>query len=194
TNGRQDVFVHDRQTGTTERVGVDVVNYYGGGGSPVISADGRFVAFTSLAADLVPGDTNAWADVFVYDRWTGTTERVSVDSAGNQGNAGSSLPSISADGRFVVFWSAATNLVPGDTNAAFDVFIHDRQTRTTERLSVDSAGNQGNYDSFAPALSADGRFVAFSSNATNLAPGDTNGVTDVFVHVRKIGRASCRTR
>src|SRR5439155_16392167 len=131
---------------------------------PRIRPRGRSLSLDTRASDLVPGDTNEVVDVFVRDRLTGTTERVSVDSAGNQGNAGSSLPSISADGRFVAFWSAATNLVPGDTNAAFDVFIHDRQTGATERVSVDIAGNPGNYDSFAPALSADGRFVAFSSS------------------------------
>ena len=111
---------------------------------PSISADGRFVAFESLASNLVPGDTNGVGDVFVHDRQTGTTERVSVSSAGTQGNGDSAVPSISADGRFVAFVSVASNLVPGDTNGRLDVFVHDRQTGTTERVSVSSAGTQGN--------------------------------------------------
>src|SRR5207249_8340068 len=112
----------------------------------------------------------------------GTTERVSVDSTGTEGNSASTQPSISADGRFVAFASDATNLVPGDTNGAIDVFVHDRLTGTTERVSVDSAGTQGNNSSAEPSISADGRFVAFDSSATNLVPGDTNGAEDVFVH------------
>ena len=114
----------------------------------------------------------------------GTTERVSVDNAGNQGNAGSSGVGISGDGRFVVFTSSATNLVPGDTNSVADVFVRDRQTGTTERESVDSAGNQGNAASSGDGISADGSFVVFTSSATNLVPGDTNSVADVFVRVR----------
>src|SRR5438093_763515 len=154
-----------------------------------LSADGRFVAFDSAATDLVAGDTNGVSDVFVHDRQTGTTERVSVASDGAQGNNASSYPALSADGRFVAFDSDATNLVAGDTNGTTDVFVHDRQTGTTERVSVASGGGtQGNGKSggfFAfPALSADGRFVAFQSDATNLVAGDTNGTTDVFVHDR----------
>src|SRR5206468_1530708 len=147
---------------------------------PAISADGRFVAFTSLSTNLVAGDTNGWQDVFVRDRPTGTTERVSGNSAGKEGNGSSGNPSISADGRFVAFESYATNLVPGDTNKAADVFVHDRQTRTTERVSVDSAGNQGNWGSGAPAISADGRFVAFCSASPNLVAGDTNWAKDMY--------------
>src|SRR5207248_6383455 len=113
------------------------------------------------------------------------TERVSVDSDGNQGNYCTGVESsISADGRFVAFSSYATNLVPGDTNGWADVFVHDRQTRTTERVSVGSTGNQGDRLSFYPVLSADGRFVAFVSEATNLVPGDTNRARDVFIHDR----------
>jgi hypothetical protein len=170
--------------GCTERVSVDSAGNQGNDYSfyPAISADGRFVAFGSLADNLVPDDTNGTYDVFVHDRKTGATKRISVDSAGNQGNEGSYDPAISADGRFVAFWSAADNLVPGDTNGTVDVFVHDRKTGTTKRVSVDSAGNQGNSDSYDPAISADGRFVAFSSWANNLVPGDSNGSGDVFVH------------
>src|SRR5437660_1500472 len=113
----------------------------------------------------------------------GTTERVSVDSAGNQGNRGGGAPSLSADGRFVAFFSGATDLVPDGSTG---VFVHDRVTRTTERVSVDSFANQadGGHSS-NPAISANGRFVAFESVASNLVPGDTNGANDVFVHDRR---------
>jgi Tol biopolymer transport system component len=152
---------------------------------PAISADGRFVAFWSNADNLVVGDTNGASDVFVHDRETGVTERISVDSAGNQGNNDSLEPAISADGRFVAFLSGADNLVSGDTNGNLDIFVHDRETDVTERVSVDSVGNQGNNHSLEPAISADGRFVAFRSYANNLVPGDTNSTADVFVHDRK---------
>jgi Tol biopolymer transport system component len=182
-------FVHDRQTGITERVSVDSAGNEGNSlsGSPAISADGRFVAFQSSASNLVTGDTNGWSDIFVHDRQTGITERVSVDSAGNQGNAGSWYPAIRADARYVAFESEATNLVPGDNNGWFDIFVHDRQTGITERVSVDSAGNQGNGSSRDPAISADGRYVAFQSCASNLVTGDTNGRADTFVHDRQTG-------
>src|SRR5207247_1588614 len=179
TNGNTDVFVHDRQTGTTERVSVDSAGHEGNGYSqqPAISADGRFVAFTSDATNLVPGDTNGVTDVFVHDRQTGTTERVSVDSAGNQGDrrSGNSLsrPAISAGGRFVAFASDATTLVPGDTNGDVDVFVHDRETGTTERVGERAVERP--FGVTGPSLSADGRFVAFASR-TLLFPGDTNGV------------------
>src|SRR5438067_51432 len=189
TNGTSDVFVHDRQTGTTERVSVDNTGNQGNGGSGVvaISADGRFVAFVSAATNLVPGDTNGQSDVFVHDRQTRTTERVSVASAGIEGHGWSDRPAISANGRFVAFVSAAPDLVPGDTNGRSDVFVHDRQTGTTERVSVDSAGTEADGWSDRPAISAGGRFVAFCTFATNLVPGDTNGQWDEFVHDRRTG-------
>src|SRR5437870_3702403 len=195
TNGVSDVFVHDRQTGTTERVSVASDGAQGNGSSglvtfafpPALSADGRFIAFVSFATNLVASDTNGATDVFVHDRQTGTTERVSVASGGTESNAASLGPALSADGRFVAFHSAATNLVAGDTNGATDVFVHDRQTGTTERVSVASGGSQGDGFSAGPVLSADGRLVAFHSTATNLVARDTNGATDVFVHGRQTG-------
>ena len=189
TNGSEEVFVHDRQSGKTERMGVDSAGAQGNGGSfkSAISADGRFVSFYSYARNLVAGDTNAKPDVFVHDRQLATTERVSVDSAGMQSNDGSFKSSVSADGRFVTFSSYASNMVSGDTNGTWDVFVHDRQTGTTERLSVDSAGAEGNGNSFKSTISGDGRFVAFSSDASNLVAGDTNGVQDVFLRDRQAG-------
>ena len=188
TNNSNDIFVRDLLTNTTTRVSVDSVGNQGNGRSfpPSISADGRFVAFDSAASNLVPGDTNNDRDIFVRDLLTNTTTRVSVDLAGNQGNNSSGNSSISADGRFVVFKSEASNLVPRDTNNYEDIFVRDLLTNTTTRVSVDSAGNQAISaevfaSSFHPSISADGRFVAFESDATNLVPGDTNNRNDIFV-------------
>ncbi len=147
-----------------------------------ISADGRFVPFASRGDNLVAGDTNGVTDVFVRDRQTGQTTRVSVASDGSQANGESYGPSISADGRFVAFISEASNLIAGDTNGRADVFVHDRVTRETRRVSVASDGTQQNHLSTDAMISANGRFVAFDSFASNLVPGDTNGKKDVFVH------------
>lgn len=130
---------------------------------------------------LVPNDLNGHIDVFLRDLQAGTTELISVSSNGTQGNLGSKRPSISAGGRFVAFKSQATNLVPGDTNGESDVFVRDRLLGTTERLSVSTTGAQGDSWSLRPSVSADGRWVAFWSNASNLVPGDSNGVDDVFL-------------
>jgi Tol biopolymer transport system component len=157
-------------------------------GAPSISANGRFVAFASDASNLVPGDTNDGIDVFVRDLRTGETRRVSVSSSGAQGNHRSGAPSMSADGRFVAFWSYASNLVDGDTNRSRDVFVHDLRTGETRRASVSSSGAQANGASFNPSISADGRFVAFVSPASNLVDGDTNGAYDVFVHDLRTGK------
>src|SRR5207244_2293689 len=181
---------------TTERVSVASDGTTEGNDASLgsaLSADGRFVAFDSAATDLVAGDTNGVSDVFVHDRQTGTTERVSVASDGAQGNGKSVFlsfafpPALSADGRFVAFVSFATNLVAGDTNGATDVFVHDRQTGTTERVSVASDGAESNAACLGSALSADGRFVAFQSDATHLAPGDTNGTASALVRDRQTG-------
>ncbi len=189
TNDAADVFVRDRQSSTTERVSVDSSGAEGNSDSyaPAISADGRYVAFTSYAANLVGGDTNSTFDVFVHDRLSGMAELVSVDSSGVQGNGESAYASISADGRYVALTSFATNLVVGDTNNVYDVFVHDRQRRVTERVSVDSGGSQGNYHSVAASISADGRYVGYQSLATDLVGGDTNGTSDAFVRDRSAG-------
>ena len=196
TNGRSDVFVHDRLTGVTERVSIDSSGNQGNDTSHFgnLSGDGRYVVFLSEASNLVAGDTNGWPDVFVHDRQTAVTELVSVDSSGNQGNGGSpgayydaSTVTISLDGRYVAFESSASNLVAGDTNLVEDVFVHDRQTGVTQRVSVSSSGTQGNAWSLIPDISVDGRYVAFSSEASNLVSIDLNDTWDVFVYDRQTG-------
>ncbi|HTC81100.1 MAG TPA: hypothetical protein VK848_06165 [Acidimicrobiia bacterium] len=183
------VFVRDPRTGRTERVsdGVDGAAD-GDSRNPSLSGDGLVVAFESAASNLVGGDTNGTSDVFVHDRVSGRTTRVSVDSGGAQGNEGSFTPSISADGRYVAFASEATNLVRGDTNGATDIFVHDRETGRTTRVTVASDGTQVNGDSFTPSISGDGRFVAFTTDAGNVVAGDDNRASDVFVHDGQTGR------
>jgi Tol biopolymer transport system component len=156
-------------------------------GFPSISADGRWVAFASNADNLIDGDTNQAADIFVYDRITEEFERVSISSDGVEANAISTRPEISADGRFVAFESLADNLVYGDANFFSDIFVHDRLTGITERVSVDANGFGGNGWSEQASISADGHFVAFISAADNLLPNDTNGVRDAFLHNRFSG-------
>ncbi|MEM7320616.1 MAG: hypothetical protein AAF408_16545, partial [Pseudomonadota bacterium] len=190
-NGFFDIFVRDRQAGTTDRVSIAA-----GGGDPdggsfgaKISADGRFVAFYSEAANLIVGDTNAVQDVFVHDRQTGVTERVSVSTGGAEGDqeavsSGSELD-ISGDGRFVTFASQATNLVAGDTNDVRDVFLHDRQSGETVRLSVAEDGSEGDATSDEPTISDDASVIAFAANATTLIPADVNLARDVFAVERE---------
>lgn len=232
TNGdTRDVFVHDRNSGTTELITV------GGNGLstlPSISADGRLVSFSSIANNLVPGDTDGFRDIFVYDRNTQTLEQIteganesSVDSSisadggfvgfitsannlvtpnpnnrntavlydriaakfervpsniefeRSSGNDGSTTPSVSDNGQFVAFASAASNLVDGDNNGSSDIFVYSRETPNNVLITPGANG-----DSFNPSISADGRFVAFESAASNLVPGDTNGVTDIFIYDR----------
>jgi Tol biopolymer transport system component len=189
TNGAADIFVRDRKLGVTKRVSIATGGAQGDSGSvqPSLSADGRFVAFQSYATNLVPDDTNAEPDVFIHDRRTGVTKLVSVSSSGRQADSNSVPEGISAHGRFVAFWSFATNLVPGDTNDAGDVFVRDLRRGTTERISVSSGGEQGDGSSTANWITGDGRFVAFASWASNLVPGDTNGAVDFFVRDRRAG-------
>jgi uncharacterized repeat protein (TIGR01451 family) len=180
--------------GFTELVSLSTAGVQGDQDSqtPSISSDGRFVAFVSLAENLVAGDTNLAPDVFVRDRLLGTTERVSVSSSGREGNGGSGLlnlmggPSISGDGRFVAFSSEASNLVRGDRNLNPDVFLHDRLTHATTRVSVASDGTEANAGGTEPDISRDGRFVAFLSFADNLVP-DGNSTGDVYIHDRQTG-------
>ncbi len=155
-----------------------------------VSSDGRFAVFKSFSGNLVPFDTNGVSDIFVHDLRGGVTSRVSVSSAGAQANALSNHASISADGRFVAFASAASNLVTNDTNGASDIFVHDRLLSTTSRVSVTSAGQQGNGQSSDPVLSADGSTVAFASESTNMSPLDINGTRDVYLHHRPTAKTT----
>ncbi|GJM45433.1 MAG: hypothetical protein DHS20C21_22750 [Gemmatimonadota bacterium] len=188
-NSFRDIFVHDTMTGTTERVSVDSMGNEADdeSGDPRITPDGRFVVFESLATNLVVDDTNGFRDVFIHDRMTGTTERLSVDSLGAEGNEESQDVFVSADGLIVTFESAADNLVADDFNGVTDCFVRDRTTGTTTRISVDSQGNEGNGTSDDPTISADGQFVAFESDADDLVPNDTNTRVDCFVHDRVAG-------
>ena len=187
-NGFQDIFVHDLQTGATTRVSIGIdAEADDFSEVPDISADGRFIAFHSLASNLVPYDNNMDSDIFIYDRQTSVTTRVSITSNGSQAAGGSYNPAISADGRFVAFASIAGNLDGADDNPWTDVFVHDRQTGQTRVVSVDSAGKQSEGFADHPAITADGRYVAFSSLAPGLVANDENGVEDVFVHDRQTG-------
>ena len=193
-NGSSDIFVRDTQMGNTALVSVAADGTQGNGRSysPSISGDGRYVAFWSDASNLVSGDMNGGTDIFVRDTQTGKTTLVSVATDGTQGNFWSRSPSISADGRYVAFESVADNLVSGDGNDADDVFIHDMQKAATVRLSLNSSGIQGNGWSQKPSISADGRYVAFESDANNLGSGDTNGMYDVFVVPATIYKLTAR--
>ena len=186
TEARSAQACRARVTGMTQRVDVGTNGTEANGRSwrGTISANGRIVAFASIASNLVRGDTNRVRDVFVRDLWTRRTVRVSMSSAGAQANKSSVYPSLSADGRIIAFRSLATNLVRGDHNGVEDVFVHDLATGRTGRVSVASAGTEANASSSTSSVSADGNVVAFSSSASNLDPGDRNGVTDVFVRDR----------
>jgi Tol biopolymer transport system component len=180
-------FVRDSmaQCPTTELVSGALFDYHGH--TPSFSLDNRYVAFRS-ASVLVPGDTNGFQDVYLYDRQTCTFERVSLAHDGSEPDSHCTSPAISPDGRFVVFLSSATNLVPSDGNMVADVFVRDRQLGTTERVSVDSSGSEGDKTCWnATAISFDGRYVAFGSEATNLVTGDGNNVEDIFVRDRQLG-------
>ncbi len=204
TNGVEDIFVYDRMTAETVRVSVSSTGDQGDAdsGRPAISSDGRYVAFYSDASNFADGDTTIFdatdcptctgrRDVFIHDRdpdangtfdeGNGTTTRVSVSTAGQAGNDDSTRPTISNDGRYVGYNSDATNLIASDTNAERDVFVHDVLQRTTVRASQDADGTGGNDKSDRPALSGDGRFIAFYSDATNLIASDTNDIRDVYV-------------
>ena len=202
SNGQPDMFVVDRSVGSINRVDLGVSGSQANGGvpdlPPGLSRDGRFVAFASSASNLVPfpQDLNEASDVFVFDRQAQTTELISRDlihssSPGGSVENGASAPALSGDGRFVVFLSSSSQFVLNDTNEDQDVFVWDRQQQTIDRVSVSSDGRQANRDSqpsgYPPSISDDGRFVAFASDATNLVPGDDNGVTDVFLRDRLNG-------
>jgi Tol biopolymer transport system component len=186
TNGHSDVFVKDRTTGVVHRVSVSSTGVQGNRatiGRPSISADGRYVAFSSAATNLVPNDLNNREDVFVRDLMTNTTVRVSVSTGGAEANGVSGEAAISGDGRVVAFSTKANNLVPGDTNGRADILVRDwsAASPTTAAVSVSTGGVPGNDGSYDPSLSRNGRLIAFTSFATDLVVGDTNGRSDIFV-------------
>ncbi len=183
TNGAEDVFVYDRGTRRTERVSLAPNGVEGDGASfdPAVSGDGRYVAFTSAASNLTPGDANEALDVFVRDRVSGATVLASVGPQGAMGDGPSVAASISGNGRRVAFESDAATLVPHDTNGTGDVFVRDLETEVTRKLSVGGNGAETESPSFGPAISTDGRAVAFESFSSRLVPDDTNGALDVFV-------------
>ena len=205
TNNELDIFVHDRQTGQTTRMSVDSAGNQGSGASfaAALAGDGRYVAFASDSA-LVAGDTNGKQDVYIrdrdpdqngtYDEGNGITVRVSVSSSGAQGLNNSSSPSFAGDERYLVFWSAAHNLVPNDNNGRNDIFVRDRDpdengiydegNGTTVRVNLGASRAEANQHSFAGKLSADARHVAFASYANNLVTNDSNNRADVFVRDR----------
>ena len=186
SNRAYDVFVKTRSSGAIALASSDAAGVIGNGNSrrPVISGNGQFVAFLSDATNLVAGDTNNTAkdgkyDLFVKTLSGGAIERVNVDSAELEANAGVSDVSISDDGRYVVFTSTASNLIASDTNGVADVFLRDRSLGTTIRIS-EASGVQADAASGSGVISGDGAYIAFASDATNLVGGDVNGATDVF--------------
>jgi Tol biopolymer transport system component len=201
-NREGDVFVRDVKEGTTTRVsrGIDGKETNAGSGFAVISGDGNVIAFESSATNLRTGSPGRVTDIYVVDRTGKVLDWVDRSAASGEPNGGSGDIALSRDGRMVAFASAASNLVPGDTNLADDVFVRDRVGKVTQRVSVNSLGGEGNDDSGAPSISDDGRYVAFTSNASTLASlmpgtqslpqfifnrfnaGDENFVSDVFVH------------
>ena len=192
-DGVWDTYVYDRQNKQTELVSAasdgTPGNAYSCSPAGSISDDGRYVAFFSMSNNLIPDDSNESSDVFIHDRLTKQTELISKDNDGDQGNSDSYGGSISADGRFVVFYSWSSNLVPEDEKGFSNVFVHDRQTEQTELISITSEGKPGNSDSEASggSISGNGRYVAFKSFANNLVGGDTNGFSDIFVRDRELG-------
>lgn len=186
TNGDSDIFVYNLRTGSRVRISLsskgDQANK--GAVNPVISGNGRYIAFESAATSLVFGDGNAKKDIFVHDRMTGNLVRASLNNAGNGGTGDSSRATISSNGRYVAFESVADNLVPRDSNGRSDIFVRDMVAGRTARVSVSSDGAEGDSDSYDPAFSGDGRFITFQSRSTNLVAGANSTISKVFLHDR----------
>ncbi len=191
-NGARDIFVKDLQTGAVWCASSSAQGVFGNGGSssPDITADGRYVVFESSAPNLVPGDANGTTDVFIKDIQTGAIRRASADALGAGGNAASESARISADGHFVAFESAATNLVPGDTNSRTDIFIKDLLTGEIQLLTGNASGTQILWPSYRPDLTSDGRKIVYQSGASNLVSGDSNNAVDVFLVTNTLGLPS----
>ncbi len=191
SNSRTDIFVYDRTSDAVELVSRSNTAIPGNFDSTDSSisgdSDGRFVAFASAATNLDPSaDLSSIIDIFVYDRQNDTVEWVSANTSAAEGNGSSAAPRISADGQYVVFSSAASDLIVGDTNNREDVFVYDRGLTTLERVSLSDLGAQANLNCKNPGISADGRLVVFESSSITLLPGDTNGASDVFVYDRDL--------
>jgi dipeptidyl aminopeptidase/acylaminoacyl peptidase len=183
TNGKKDIFVKDRTTGAIERVSISSSGTQANEDSlkPRISGDGRYVVFYTYSSNLDASDTTGNADVYLYDRTNDTLDFISANTSGVTGSGGAHDPDVSDDGRFISFYSDSSDLVSGDTNARSDVFVRDRKLSATKRISVSTTGTQANNGSSNARLSCDGRFVVFSSSASNLVANDTNSAGDVFI-------------
>lgn len=193
-NTAYDVFVYDHQTQPAppvqriSRLSNDA-ELNADSRRPAISRNGRFLAFMTYS-ELIPDDANNRPDIVLKDRDTGLLAVISITPGSTTGNGSSFDPAISGDGRFVAFRSEADDLVPGDSNGSWDIFVRDRVAGTTERVSVSSSGEQAYHHSAEPSISDDGRFVAFRSTASTLVPDDSNQRADIFVHDRLTGQTA----
>jgi Tol biopolymer transport system component/protocatechuate 3,4-dioxygenase beta subunit len=185
---KRDAFIYDRVTGTTEYADVmsNGLNPWSGGSIAAISAGGRVVTYRSKAGDLVRDDTNRKFDIFAYERSTLDIKRVSVSTGGQQANGDAHNPQVSADGRFIVYESPA-QLDSRDQNSSIDVYVHYLPAAATSLASLTANGHAGNNPSVTPILSGDGRYIAYSSKSSDLVPGDTNGLSDVFIYDQATG-------
>jgi Tol biopolymer transport system component len=183
TNDADDIFLRDTETPLTTRVSVSTAGSEGDDDShsAAISGDGRYIAFHSSSQNLVPGGPMGMQQVFLRNMHSVITSMVSVSSAGTPGDSSSNFPDVSSDGRYVVFESSATNLVPGVSNVYKDIYLRDNDTRIISKVSVSTAGSEANANCYEPAISGDGKYVVFNSGATNLVAGDNNSATDVFL-------------
>lgn len=184
SDGTNDIFRKDLVTGAVDLISTSTGGAIKGNGTcfnPDVSSDGRFVVFESAADNLVPGDSGGYYDVFLKDTQTGSTSMVSTTAAGAQGNGASKYARVSDSGRYVTFESDSTNLVFEDADVNHDIYVKDMQNASVTLVSVSNFGVKGNESSLEPRISADGRKVAFESDASNLHPGDSNLDTDVFV-------------
>ncbi len=183
-SGQSAVYLRDRFTSTVERISTGIDSLYPNAAvdTALGSYDARTIVYAGPASNLVPGDTNGYGDLFLYDRITGKTKLITNAPDGSPGNGDSVAPQITYDGRFIVFLSFASNLVIGDTNGQSDIFVYDVEKDKIRRVNVAEDGTQSNGLSKDPSICTNGRFVSFTTEATNLVPGDTNGLRDVIIH------------
>jgi Tol biopolymer transport system component len=194
TNSAVDVFVHDRINGTTELASVNSLGVVGNAASalPSVSGDGRWVCFASDSTNFEPGDSGLWTDIFVHDQISGITERIDRTPSGGWPSGHALGSAVSSDARFIAYTSKAPDIVPNDTNGAEDLFLYDRSTQVTERISVANDGTEANGETnYLFTMSSDARYFAFASTASNLTVGDTNGDFDVFVRDRYLQTTEC---